>query len=71
MYRLLTTAKETDLMPITRIQLQMKVGSADLLVANSFISLRIFENHTNAYFHVIPGHNFRKTCEVLKAVSYL
>ena len=51
------TAKETDLMPITRILLRVKLGQLAFIVATSFTSSRIIKKYTNKYFHVVHGHN--------------
>ena len=45
------------LMPITGILLRMMVSPLAFLVATSFNLSRIFENHTNKYFHVVPRHH--------------
>ena len=60
MYLLLTKVKKIELMPITGILLRMKVGPLAFLVANCFKSIRIFENHTSKYFHVVAAHNSSK-----------
>ena len=59
MCQLRTTAKGTDLMPITEILLRIKADLLGFLVANSFNSSRIFEHRTKKYFHVVAGHNSR------------
>ena len=41
------------------------------LVTNSFNSLRIFEDYTNKYFVVFPGHNSRDMCNFESYILFI
>ena len=51
--------------------MKLKKGPLESLLANSFNLSRIFENNTNKYFHVVPGHTvIHITHEILRATAY-
>ena len=58
---------------ILPILIRMNVGPLAFLALKSFNSSRVFENHADKYFHVVPGQVviIHVTFEIFKPISYL